>query len=834
MKHVFNSLFLVLVLAIGSSFFHQANATHFAGADLTYTHISGNTYEVTVTWIRDCSGVPINTNNSPFELHVEGCGWQNDYTLAIQSNQTITPTCLNNPCGNPNATIQVYEQYVCTTMVTLPSQPCANFVFSVSGNNRNDANITTLNINTSDDLFVQATLDNTGGNHSSPSFGSIPSTTLCVGQPFSFNNLGQNNSGGGTTLSYSLVNPLGDNGVPITYATGYSLTNPYIGTFNFDPTTGAFSGTPTQLDVTVINILVTETDANGNVISTVMRDIQVQIIMCNNALPVANPTTVDDTICIDDLYTLVITSSDADNDEVNMSWGMEIAGATFTVVNNNSANPFPTGTFSWTPTAADHGQHSFTVTLQDTACPQNGINVYTYNLYVDSCCTPPTYVLGSCCEVQIETGKSGIIGGKLNRMKAMAYLDPAALQQSLAGPFPDTCDPCVDGGYPVWVEDGSGTPVDVNDSDPCITIEWLDDQGNVIYTGWAFWATVDEHYTVRVTNTCDGCVWEQSFTYECCPPLNLSSCCTIEVESGAQNVVSTSKNRSDAIKSINQSSLNYSGGDTSSTECDPCIDGWYPVWVEDENGNPVGTPGDPCYTVEWFDDQGNLLFTGWSFPANVDEDYTVRVTNSCDGCVWEESFTYTCCPTPENPRCTLGKFNIPTYWWDPVPGAMGYQIQVVVNDPNCCPSPSTNPNPLPIINVGNTTFWTPNVSYICASWSVRAICKDGFSDWTTPICMNGHCRVIQTPKRGSLQTGENQLKTYPSPASQTLTVEGQDVQKGASLVMVDVSGRIVLTQVVEDAGKQQINIANLPNGIYCLQVKGPHTNLQSKKVVVLH
>ncbi|MFK7922604.1 MAG: hypothetical protein AB8H47_11645 [Bacteroidia bacterium] len=140
--------------------------------------------------------------------------------------------------------------------------------------------------------------------------------------------------------------------------------------------------------------------------------------------------------------------------------------------------------------------------------------------------------------------------------------------------------------------------------------------------------------------------------------------------------------------------------------------------------------------VEWFDDQGNLLFTGWAFAADVDMNYTVRVTNSCNGCIWEESFSYSCCTVPTKPVCKLAPNGYSVLSWNPVAGATGYQVQITINDPNCCEKTSTLPYSLPLINIpAGTTSFIPQVSYLCASWSVRAVCKGGYSDWTTPQCI---------------------------------------------------------------------------------------------------
>ena len=201
------------------------------------------------------------------------------------------------------------------------------------------------------------------------------------------------------------------------------------------------------------------------------------------------------------------------------------------------------------------------------------------------------------------------------------------------------------------------------------------------------------------------------------------------------------------------------------------------------------------------------------------------------------------CTTPRNLRCRTNKFGIPTYYWDAVPGAGGYQIQVTINDPNCCERPSTRPYSLALIYVTGTS-WTPNVSYLCASFSVRTRCPKGWSRFSERVCMDCRRRLEEQGPGGQVLVAgggrrtagdpANDIKTYPSPASNFLTVEGMAIEEGTSIILVDAAGRVVLTKQVETTGKQSIRTADLPNGIYFLKVQGASSEVQSRKVVILH
>jgi hypothetical protein len=471
-----------------------------------------------------------------------------------------------------------------------------------------------------------------------------------------------------------------------------------------DFATGAISGTPSSVGVTVLAVKLIERDAMGNIIGTVMRDIQVQIIMCSNLPPTASPGSYTDTICTGEPFGIVINSTDADADEVYMEWGGEIAGAGFVISNNNSASPYPTGVFTWLPGPSDIGTHYFTVTVTDTACPINGSNTYTYSIMVIDCCD--SLELGSCCEINLGNNS----------------------------PYPTSqeCDPCLTGGYPVWVIGMDGLPVDANDSDPLVVVEWLDESGTVIYTGWSFWATVDQHYTVRVTNTFTGCVWEDDFFYECCD-----------------------SDFSFDIQMLNQT--------------DPCTDPGLAFYIGafDDAGNLLT---DPPYTFDWSASDPTVLFglstTDPTLEAYVGVTYYLSITDSM-GCVYQDTFEVDCCPPPGNLRCEYTSVE-PTLIWDPVLGVTTYEVSIIINDPACCSSPASPPASIPLFYVSGTSY-TLTMSYPCASFAVRSICGNQTSDWSDRECIDcslggGGGGRSHSNNQASIPY-KDYFYVYPSPAS---------------------------------------------------------------------
>lgn len=382
------SLLLLLFLSITLSI-TKIHASHAVGIDIYYECLGGNQYRFYVNLYRDCDGIDAPSSVS-ISINSPSCGINTSTTLSQISSQNVSQICgaqINNTSCN-GGSLPGIEQYVYSGVFTLPQQ-CSDWTVSYSLCCRNGG-ITNLASASSQNLYVQATINNTGGNcNSSPQFSALPTPYLCVGQPFSFNNGAVDPDG--NTLVYSLVNPMSAANTNIPYTGGYSPTNPMAvtGTFNFDPATGQMQFTPSQVQQGVITVLVEEYE-NGVLVGTTMRDIQVVVINCSNTPPTGtgvngSATAYDYDICSGSSFCFDINSDDVDANTTSMTWNNGIPGGTFTT----SGAPFVTGSFCWTPTANDIGTHYFTVTVQDDACPIPGINTYTFEVNVTASPDPP-------------------------------------------------------------------------------------------------------------------------------------------------------------------------------------------------------------------------------------------------------------------------------------------------------------------------------------------------------------------------------------------------------------------------------------------------------------
>lgn len=377
------AVFTVAILLSGT---FAARASHVAGADLTYTYLGNNQYRITYTMYRDCSGISAPTQMT-LRYRSNSCniGVPTALTLTMprdaQTGQEISFNCpgVTSTCNGGSA--PGFQQYTYSVVVTL-NQQCADWQFFTSECCRNTA--TTLQNSQGDNLYIDAYLNNTTVNNNSPTFSNVPVAYVCIGQN-NFYNHGVIDADG-DSLVYSFIAPRDQENVPVDYASGYSIISPITSNppVTINSQTGDIFLRPTQVEVGVIAVRILEY-RNGELIGSVMRDLQVYTTNCQNTLPslsgVNGSNAFSTSSCAGGQLCFNINSSDVDStQQLVMTWNNGIPSATFTT----SGGRIPTGTFCWTPTAADARPqpYTFTVTIRDNACPSNGVQTYSFSILV--------------------------------------------------------------------------------------------------------------------------------------------------------------------------------------------------------------------------------------------------------------------------------------------------------------------------------------------------------------------------------------------------------------------------------------------------------------------
>ena len=404
MKKGLIKLFMVLTLGVFLS--NNASASHVRGADITYTHISGNTFLFKLVLYRDCSGItPGSTQFVNFQS--SSCGQSFNQSFTQDSVVDVSQVCPGQLTTCNGGSLPGTQAYYYSATITMPAN-CNDWQIYWSTCCRNSA-ITNLVGPGGADIFIMVTMDNlTAPTNSSPQFSAIPTPYICVGQTFSYNHGAYDPDG--DSLYYQLAQPLEGTtppGIPIAYNPGYSVNLPVIASpFNFNNNTGEMCFTPTQADYDVIAVDVFEY-RNNVMIGSYRREMQVVIqSSCSNSPPLAGNATANScagggfinitggpsvqvidsnsvVMCPNDSVQFQIPISDPDGDNVTTSTDIPVTinGGNYTL-NCSSACPVDTLTFWWTPTALDTGLNVFTVSVQDDACPIPGVMYYTYDVYV--------------------------------------------------------------------------------------------------------------------------------------------------------------------------------------------------------------------------------------------------------------------------------------------------------------------------------------------------------------------------------------------------------------------------------------------------------------------
>ncbi len=375
-------IFLLLAFLMTSGY--QANASHAMGADLTYQCLGGNTYKVRFSFYRDCIGIP-----APANVYISVRSASCNQNLGVTANpipgtgQQVTYLCPTATSTCNGGTFTGIQEWVYEGIITLPMQ-CTDWQFSYSLCCRNAA-ITTITNPGSNTFYIYANLNNVASTcNSSPVFSNKPVPFACLGQQLCFNHGAVDADG--DSLVYSLVNPKQTATTNVSYIGPYSATSPLNSSpaMQFNTATGDVCFTPQQLQVTVMAVLVQEY-RNGVLIGSVVRDIQVTVLNCNNSLPtltgINGTNDFDITVCANDPLCFNVFSNDPDaGQQLSVFYNNAIPAATF----NTAGTPHPTGTFCWTPSQADisSNPYCFTLRVGDDACPYIGSQTYSYCITV--------------------------------------------------------------------------------------------------------------------------------------------------------------------------------------------------------------------------------------------------------------------------------------------------------------------------------------------------------------------------------------------------------------------------------------------------------------------
>ncbi|MBL7984677.1 MAG: hypothetical protein JNM91_06730, partial [Flavobacteriales bacterium] len=369
---------LLLLLLVASA----ARATHMSGGEIYWDCIGPNQFRITLTIYRDCAGINLD-NDYDLEL-TSPCG---NRTLnvttpgGVELSQLCDLQLPNSTCNG--GTLPGIQQYVYTGVITLP--PCDSWSISWTEIYRNNA-IVNLTAPGTREMYIEAELNSAAAPcNDSPTFTNTAIPYICLGYPISYSYGAVDPEG--DSLSYSLIGARMIDGLPIPYVAPYSGAQPITG-LTLDPLTGLVEFTLNLAGNWVVVVLVTEYDDQGNVIGTVMRDMQFVAYPCTNVPPdpatglvggmtggavQTGPRAVQVCESGDFCFDMVISDANANNVlEAVSNVASNLPGATFSYTGTNPI----TCHVCWNAAPGTAGFYPFIVNVNDGACPIVAFQTY--------------------------------------------------------------------------------------------------------------------------------------------------------------------------------------------------------------------------------------------------------------------------------------------------------------------------------------------------------------------------------------------------------------------------------------------------------------------------
>lgn len=340
-------IFLSFILIAISIF---AGATHNRGGEITYIHISGNTYQFTIS---TCTKSSVAADRQELEINFgDGTGIdtvRRDTVISISVDAQKNLYIINHTFVGPG-----------TFRVTMEDPNRNGGIVNIGGATNSDQ----FPFCIATEVVISPFL----GANNSVIFNDCPCPEIaCVNKRYCYNP--QATDPDGDSLSYALVPCLGFGCNPLSTPVVYQYPDNYGGTISINSNSGTLCWiNPTRLGEYNIAILVTEW-RNGIRIGTVLRDVQITVDgACNNDPPVI--TTITDTCVVaGDLVNFNVSATDIDPGDLIQ---LKATGAPFTSVSNPATFSSVTGlspvssTFNWNTDCSNIRKAAYSVYFEAT------------------------------------------------------------------------------------------------------------------------------------------------------------------------------------------------------------------------------------------------------------------------------------------------------------------------------------------------------------------------------------------------------------------------------------------------------------------------------------
>lgn len=401
-------------------------ARHVMGAEITYRNIDTLTFELKVTYYRDCSGVSMSNPSSATRVFCPSKGLSEGVSLKLKSISQVKVACdaLGAQCDSVNkfASGSGIEQFVFLDTIdfrtslydTFVTAGCTDIYFETGQCCRNSS-ITTGTAN--QNFYTNAYLNlKKAKSNSSPVFTMPINVKMCCMQPYYYN-FGGRDTVDYDSISYQFGHPLKAYGSAVSYSGRYAYNRPidtyYPGSLKFpytnpgsnppiglylDGETGDFIFTPigcNEITTVVIEVKEWRKDTSGKQvhIGTIRRDIMFSTEICSDNNPPILKGQFSSGVCEGEEICFTITTEDKvkkppppmpapDPDTTYISWDEGIPWATFKVKSDTVLNQ--SAEFCWTPKIGQASDipYMFTASVTDEHCPKPAITSRAFSVRV--------------------------------------------------------------------------------------------------------------------------------------------------------------------------------------------------------------------------------------------------------------------------------------------------------------------------------------------------------------------------------------------------------------------------------------------------------------------
>ena len=137
-------------------------------------------------------------------------------------------------------------------------------------------------------------------------------------------------------------------------------------------------------------------------------------------------------------------------------------------------------------------------------------------------------------------------------------------------------------------------------------------------------------------------------------------------------------------------------------------------------------------------------------------------------------------------------------------------------------------NPIHHTSVG------PNGPYLMANST-----SIGIGGWGEPTCNNwspwvpawrtSNSNTVTALVEGKLTTDE--IKLYPNPTNSILNIDNLSSSQNVTMCIIDVTGKILLSQYIHASESLQLNVSDLAQGLYLVEIKSDEGATVRKKFI---